>query len=80
MDKQLNASTRAFLNNPERNYLDGNTLYVSKIFKWFEEDFHDDVVGFFIRLAEEEIRGKLTENRDKIKVKYLDYDWSLNGT
>lgn len=80
LDKQLNASTRAFLNNPERNYLDGNTLYVSKIFKWFEEDFHDDVVGFFIRLAEEEIRGKLTENRDKIKVKYLDYDWSLNGT
>jgi hypothetical protein len=79
LDQQLNASTRAFLNNPERNRLDGNKLYVSKIFKWFEEDFHGDVVGFFIRFAEEAMKAKLMETRDKIKVKYLDYDWSLNG-
>jgi hypothetical protein len=79
LDQQLNASTRAFLNNPERNRLDGNNLYVSKIFTWFAEDFNGDVIGFFMRFAEEEVKAKLMENRDKIKVKYLDYDWSLNG-
>jgi len=79
LDQQLTAVTRAFLNNPEKNYLDGKKLYVSKIFKWFKEDFDDDVVGFFVRFADEELKEKLVSNSDKIKVKYLDYDWSLNG-
>ncbi len=64
----------------ERNRLEGKRLYVSKIFKWFAEDFNDDVVGFFLRFADAEIKEKLTADKDKIKVKYLDYDWSLNGT
>ncbi len=80
LDQQLDASTRAFLNNPEQNRLKGNTLYVSKIFKWFEEDFNEDVVGFFLRFADMELKERLMTNRDNIKVKYLDYDWSLNGT
>jgi hypothetical protein len=80
LDQQLDASTRAFLNNPERNHLGGNTLRVSKIFKWFGEDFNDDAVGFFLRFADAGLREKLVANRDKIEVKYLDYDWSLNGT
>jgi len=79
LDQQLTAVTRAFLNNPEKNYLDGKKLYASKIFKWFKEDFDDDVVGFFIKFVDEELKEKLAANRDKIKVKYLDYDWSLNG-
>ena len=80
LDQQLTASTRAFINNPEQNYLEGNMLYVSKIFKWFGGDFNNDVLGFFIRFAQEEMQGKLIARRDKTKVKYLDYDWSLNGT
>lgn len=79
LDEQLDSSVRAFLNNPERNYLEGNKLYVSKIFKWFSEDFHNKVVDFFLRYAEGELKEKLTANRDKIKVKHLPYDWSLNG-
>jgi hypothetical protein len=79
LDHQLTAATRAFLNDPQKNYLDGKKLYVSKIFKWFKEDFTSGVVSFFIQFADEELKGKLVENRDKIKVKHLDYDWSLNG-
>jgi len=80
LDQQLDTSTRAFLNDPERNDLGGYTFRVSKIFKWFGEDFNDDVVGFFLKFADAELKEKLIANRDKIKVKYLDYDWSLNGT
>jgi len=31
--------------------LEGNTLYVSKISDWFEEDFNGDVVGFILKYA-----------------------------
>jgi hypothetical protein len=79
LDQQLDASTRAFLNHPERNYLEGRTLYVSRIFKLFKEDFNDDVVAFFLRFADAELREKLMASGEKIKVRYLDYDWSLNG-
>ncbi|MDY6988632.1 MAG: DUF547 domain-containing protein [Thermodesulfobacteriota bacterium] len=79
LGQQLDASVRSFLNNPERNRLEGKTLYVSKIFKWFAEDFNDDVVGFFLQYAEEEVKQRLRAGRDRLKVKYLDYDWGLNG-
>ena len=79
LDQQLNASTRSFLNNPKRNRLEENTLYVSKIFKWFAEDFNKDVVGFFLVYLEGDTKEDLVARMEKIRVKYLDYDWSLNG-
>lgn len=79
LDQQLDASTRAFLHNPQRNYLQANTLYVSKIFKWYAEDFDNDIVSFFLRFAQGELKEKLIVQKDEIEVKYLEYDWSLNG-
>jgi L-rhamnose mutarotase len=79
LDEQLDRSTREFINDPERNYLAEDNLYVSKIFKWFSEDFNDDVIGFIIQYADEPLKKQLQAQQDRIKVKYLDYDWSLNG-
>jgi len=79
LDQQLNDATRVFINNPERNYLEGNTLYISKIFKWFAEDFDRDVVGFVAKHAENNFKQKLEAKKNSLKVKYLHYDWSLNG-
>jgi hypothetical protein len=53
---------------------------VSKIFDWFGEDFNQDIVGTFIRYAEPQLKSKLENNRDRIKIRHLDYDGSLNGT
>jgi len=78
LDRQLDASSRAFVNNPERNYLKGKSLHVSRIFKWFGEDFNHDVTGFFMKYADGDLKSELEANRGKIKVKYLHYDWSLN--
>lgn len=80
LEQQLDASTRAFLNNPEQNRLEGNTLYISKIFKWFRDDFQGDVIGFFLKHTQEDLRKLLLANREQIKIKYLNYDWSLNGS
>ena len=79
LNRQLDHSARAFINNPQRNYLEDNTLYISKIFKWFPEDFKNDVIGFLIKYAKEDLKKELESKRSKIKIKYLDYDWSLNG-
>ncbi len=79
LDQQLDQSTRAFINDPDSNYLKGNKLYASRIFKWFSEDFNDDVIGFFLKYAEGDFKKTLEAKKDDLKIKYLPYDWSLNG-
>jgi len=80
LNSQLDATARAFINDPKSNYLKGNTLYVSRIFKWFSEDFNDDVVGFFQKYAEGDFKKELEAQKNKLKIVYLSYDWSLNGS
>lgn len=79
LSRQLDSSTRAFINNPRNTYLKGDTLHVSRIFKWFEEDFDGDAVGFVKRYAEGSFRVELDGKSTPLPVEYLDYDWSLNG-
>jgi len=81
LEQQLDAVVKAFLNDPKRNRLEENTLYASKIFKWFKDDFSKDIIGFFLKYTEGSFRKDLAanRNRDKMKIKFLDYDWSLNG-
>ena len=79
LDQQLNTATTAFINDRRYNRFDGNTLHVSKIFKWFEEDFDHDVIGFFEQFASDELKRQIKERRTNLKLAYLDYDWGLNG-
>jgi hypothetical protein len=80
LNDQLDQAARAFINAPRFNRLEGETLWVSKIFDWFPEDFNGDVIGYFIAFADGPLRDQLAQNKDRIKVKFLEYDWSLNGT
>jgi hypothetical protein len=79
LDQQLDDSTRAFINNSNSYRLEGQNLYVSRIFKWFSEDFNEDALSFFRKYATGEFKRNLDTNSVKIRVKYLEYDWSLNG-
>ncbi len=79
LDVQLDRSARNFINNTEKNYLAGDKLFVSSIFKWFSKDFNNDVIDFFIKYTDEPLIKQLEARKDQIKIKYLDYDWSLNG-
>jgi hypothetical protein len=78
LDQQLDDSTRSFVNDADSYRLEGNTLYVSRIFKWFSEDFNEDVLGFYLQYADGDLKEKLAGQKDTIQVKYLHYDWSLN--
>ena len=79
LDQQLDDSVRGFINDAKHNRFEGDTLYASKIFKWFAEDFSGDIYGFFLKYAEKDLKRDLGAEKDSVKIKYLDYDWSLNG-
>lgn len=80
LDEQLNRAARAFVNDSRFNRLEGDTLWVSKLFDWFEQDFNDDVIGYFIQFAHPPLGDPLVKSKGRIRVRYLDYDWALNGT
>ncbi len=79
LEDQLNDATRRFINDPDRYRLDARTLYVSKIFDWYGEDFNDDPAGYFLNYAQGNLKTRLEQQRFRLKVDYLDYDWCLNG-
>ncbi len=79
LDGKLEESAVGFINNSSYNYLKGDTLYVSKIFEWFGGDFNNDIIGYVKKYAKGDLKKALDKKENKIKVKYLDYDWSLNG-
>jgi len=83
LDKQLDDNARRFLNDSAKNRYDlnANAANVSKIFKWFAEDF-EAAAGTVQRyiasfIDDEEVAAALHE--DRFKLRYLKYDWSLNG-
>lgn len=83
LDEQLDAAARRFLNDPGKNRfdLDRQVAEISKIFKWFEEDFvaAGGVQPFIARFVDDDgVADALRAGR--FEVRYLDYDWSLNGT
>jgi hypothetical protein len=79
IDVQLDGAARAFINNSKWNRLDGSILYVSKIFDWYRDDFKDGVVSFFLKYADGSLKKDLTAGKGRTEVRYLEYDWSLNG-
>ncbi len=78
LEQQLNERATAFINESRYNYLQEDTFYASKIFSWFANDF-GDIPQFIARYAGAGLKRNLLEKGSNIKVKYLDYDWSLNS-
>ena len=78
LEAQLNTMARAFINDPKRTFLKEDTLFVSKIFKWFEDDFNSAPLLFIRQYADDAFRAKLDAAGPGVKFTYLNYDWTLN--
>lgn len=81
LEQQLETQAKFFINNKSKNYLDreNGILYLSSIFKWFEGDFIknagkiEEYIAKYLNADDAEfIRN------NKVTIKYLDYDWSIN--
>ena len=80
LDEQLTDQARAFLRDPSKNRIDeGETIYLSRIFDWFQKDFAASKAGlqkYLAQFFEGELKNQLEDGL--FRVKYLKYDWSLN--
>ncbi len=87
LHEQLDDNTRLFLSDRSRNYLQGDRLYVSQIFNWYEEDFTRgwqgiDSIAEFIGLYADAL-GLNPEQQTALQqggfsIGYLRYNWGLN--
>lgn len=94
LEQRLDHATRDFINNLDKVRLDENknVLYLSSIFDWYKKDFvasplglkqfaqyNQDEIGimeFVVRYFPKAKQNYIQQNQPKIR--YLDYDWSLN--
>lgn len=84
LEQQIEANTIAFINDQSKNMFDLNkkTASISKIFDWFPEDFErsaNSVQKYLAKYVKDAGVAKLLD-QDGFRIKYLKYDWSLNGT
>lgn len=84
LDAQLTLAARRFLSDRSKNRFDpaARTLHLSSVFKWFREDFERTsrtLQAFVARYAEPATATALSSG-DDVRIEFLDYDWSLNGS
>lgn len=74
IDRQLDEQARIFLNDPSRNAISKDKVEISKIFSWFGGDFKNgqSLIAFINQYTKVEID-------EDAKVRYMKYDWNLNG-
>ena len=79
LNEQLEEQTKAFLSDKEKNsYSSSNkTLHISPIFKWYREDFEKNGSHLVTYLTPYYSTLAGMNHRD-VRVKFTDYDWSLN--
>ncbi|MEO7867257.1 MAG: DUF547 domain-containing protein [Candidatus Eisenbacteria bacterium] len=78
LDSTLDAAARAFLLDRSKNQIaPGAELKLSSIFKWYRSDF-ETAAGSLQAFVQRYWRGAGVVRADA-PIKFLDYDWSLNG-
>lgn len=82
LESELNRLAREFVNQRRNVTIDtaANEVTLSEIFKWYREDFESPgqtLLDYIRRYASEENRRALSTLKQP-KIKYYDYDWSIN--
>lgn len=75
LERQLDEQARAFLADPTKNRVEGETLHLSPIFQWFRGDFEaagGSLAAFVAPYLGTRAPGAWT------RIEFLDYDWRLN--
>lgn len=78
LETQLDEQAREFINTSRRTFFKDNTLFTTRIFKWFGEDFGDNPLAFVRQYARAKLKQDLDNATGDIRIAYLPYDWTLN--
>jgi hypothetical protein len=78
LDEQLDAAARAYISNPRGIHFDGDSVTVSKIYSWYDEDFGNSESGVIAHISEH-AEGENAERLAGLSsIDDYEYDWSLN--
>jgi len=83
INTQLHNAAKQFINDPTRNHFDPKRkiAFLSKIFDWYADDFTaagGSLQRYLARfVSNAEVQDALRQ--DGIEVRFVDYDWNLNG-
>lgn len=80
IEEQLEDAAREFVRATVRVKEEGAKLKVPRLFQWYEEDFGgvDGVLEFVVARLDDESVELIDRRQGRVKVKYLDHDWTLN--
>jgi Protein of unknown function, DUF547 len=95
LDRQLEEQASRFLSDRSRNRFANGTLQISQIFKWFAEDWSRGYRGWdgktmpvqsreeyfsrYAKLFTDKPEEQAIIASGKVKIDFLDYDWSINA-
>ncbi len=86
LEEQLEDSARQFLEDEQSNRVEEGSarvlVHLSRIFEWYGDDFRSRYGGVLPFVAprisrDPQIKSLIREG--KVEVRYLEYDWGLNG-
>lgn len=78
VDALLDENTSQALATPYHLQRDGDTLLLTQLFEWYEDDYleeADSLRDWMLRFADETTAEKI---RDTSRIDFIDYDWDLN--
>ncbi len=91
LEEQLEFESKKFINSAAnvRYDVEQQTLYLSAIFDWYEEDFLNwlnltspgqdlTIVDYILGYLDEQTAVQIRKDRETLKIDYLPYDWGLN--
>ncbi len=79
IESLMTENTRRAFNTARHLQFDGKTLYVTELFKWYEEHFVEErgsVKDFIRAYADDEVVEKINASD---RIRYIEYDWALNS-
>jgi hypothetical protein len=84
LDERLDDEARKYLSQAKGIVVEKETgvVLLSMIFNWFGSDFGDtpaEVIEALSRFLPDEQAEYIRKNSEKVMVRFIDYDWSLNG-
>lgn len=90
LEEMMTRAANEFVSDPNNVSVDhdNQTVFLSRIFKWFEKDFVNDLrakgrpaerglIDYVASVANDSLRSDL-ERADDYSVQFRDYDWQLN--
>lgn len=80
LDKQLEEAAADYLRRTVRVQSQGAVIVLPRVFRWFAEDFGGEsgVLEFVAARLDDAAVEMIDQRRGAVKLKYLDFDWTLN--